>query len=258
MAGRASFRRIDVGGAQRLAAAPDTLVLDVRDAAVFVRGHIDRAQNITMGDLSALINGTNRQRPILICCYHGHASQAYAEILTDFGFAEVYSLDGGYEAWAADKPAAAGPALDPGLAAWLATRGFDPLAVDSLIANKTTPLMQAAREGDLPIMAALIASGAALDARNADGNTAIWLACVDDHLDAIDMLVAAGCALDNQNDNGATPLMYAASAGKASVVARLLEAGASTALATLDDFTALDMAATIECLALLRGRPVTA
>jgi hypothetical protein len=58
--------------------------------------------------------------------------------------------------------------------------------------------------------------------------------------------------IDHQNDNGATCLMYAASTGKHAVVEALLAAGANPQLETLDGFSALDMAATIECLRLLR------
>jgi hypothetical protein len=46
--------------------------------------------------------------------------------------------------------------------------------------------------------------------------------------------------------------MYAASAGKTGIVARLLAAGANTQVKSLDDLTALDMAANLECQALLR------
>jgi len=75
---------------------------------------------------------------------------------------------------------------------------------------------------------------------------------VGESLDAMDVLIRAGIALDHQNDNGATCLMYAASTGKHAVVDMLLASGADPLLTTLDDFSALDMAATIECLHLLR------
>jgi thiosulfate/3-mercaptopyruvate sulfurtransferase len=81
----------------------------------------------------------------------------------------------------------------------------------------------------------------------------LWLACFGSHLDVIDNLIDSGIDIDNRNDNGATPLMYAASSGKAEVVERLLAKGADTAPETLDGFTALDLAATVECLALLRN-----
>jgi hypothetical protein len=46
--------------------------------------------------------------------------------------------------------------------------------------------------------------------------------------------------------------MYAASAGKARALARLLAAGADLGI-EVDGMTALDMAATLECLQLLRA-----
>jgi ankyrin repeat protein len=112
--------------------------------------------------------------------------------------------------------------------------------------------MKASHNGDRGIVRLLIAAGTEVNARNADGNNALWLACVGSHLDIIDMLVAAGIEIDNRNDNGATPLMYAASSGKAAIVERLLARGADVAAETLDGFSALDLAGTIECLALLR------
>ena len=72
------------------------------------------------------------------------------------------------------------------------------------------------------------------------------------HLDVIGVLIEAGIDIDNRNDNGATVLMYAASTGKAPAVERLIAAGAALTLETLDGFTALDMAATLDCLTLLR------
>ena len=114
--------------------------------------------------------------------------------------------------------------------------------------------MLASREGEAAIVAELIQAGARIDAKNTDGNQALWLACAGENVEVLDLLIAAGAAIDHQNDNGATCLMYAASSGKAAVTARLLTAGADTRIKTLDDYTALDMAATLDCLTLLRSR----
>lgn len=46
--------------------------------------------------------------------------------------------------------------------------------------------------------------------------------------------------------------MYAASKGNALLTARLIAAGADLSGETLDGFTALDMAANLECVNLLR------
>jgi ankyrin repeat protein len=133
---------------------------------------------------------------------------------------------------------------DPSLAAWLAAQGFPP------------PLIQACRLGDRPIVDAPLEAGAHLDALNGDGNNALWLACFNENLDIIDRLASSGIAIDHQNDAGATCLMYAASSGKTAVVARLLQSGADITLRNQDDFTALDMAANLECLKLLRSATV--
>ncbi len=243
---RHPYRCIDVQQAEALVGRNDVLLLDVRDTESFRTGHIKGAHNISITDLSPVIGETPRNRPILIYCHHGYASREYAQIFSDFGFFEVYSLDGGHEAWS-DRPT-----LDATLQHWLAAHGFPQHDVNAAIANRTTPLMKASHTGQAGAVRMLAAAGAALNTRNADGNNALWFACVGKHLDVIDLLVASGIDIDNRNDNGATPLMYAASSGDADVVERLLAKGADAAPETLDGFSALDLASTVECLALLR------
>ncbi|MFC5322045.1 ankyrin repeat domain-containing protein [Bradyrhizobium oligotrophicum] len=229
------------------------LRFDVRDQDSFDAAHIAGAQHLTQRNLSEMIAGSTKRTPILIYCYHGNASQEYAQTFSDFGFTEVYSLDGGYEAWRQRFPARSGTAaIGPALASWLATQGFPADDIDATIANRTTPLMKAAHLGNVAVIRELLAAGAAIGAKNADGNNALWLACVGQHLDVVDVLAEAGIDIDNRNDNGATALMYASSSGKAEVVAHLLARGADISTETLDGFSALDMAASLECLTLLR------
>lgn len=250
---RTPYRCIGVTEAGTIVAEGKALLLDVRDAASYQAGHVEGARNITFSGLSDIIGGTPKSQPVLIYCYHGHASQEYAQTLSDFGFINTFSLDGGYEAWRSFEQAS-GPAATPdeGLSNWLVSAGFPAGGVNAAVDNGMTPLMKACCEGLADMVARLIAAGADLDARNADGNTALWLACVGDHLDIIDTLADFHINMDNRNDNGATSLMYAASAGKAPVVERLLARGADPAPETLDGFSALDLAATVDCLKLLR------
>jgi ankyrin repeat protein len=60
-------------------------------------------------------------------------------------------------------------------------------------------------------------------------------------------------ALDHGNATSATCLMYAASSSKPAIVVTLLELGADPCIESQDGFNALDMAASIECLQLLRA-----
>lgn len=253
--------RLTAADAARLLQLDQVRILDARDEAAFRSGHIEGAMRLHRGNLDALILGSPRRQPVLIYCYHGNASQEYARMFSDFGYAEVYDMIGGYQAWRAHV-AAPPPSwrqrrpLSAELLDWLARHGFafDDSAdvMTATIANATTPLMHAARLGKAERVGELIACGAALDAVNLDGNNALWLACFAGNLAAIGMLIANGIDMNHQNDNGATCLMYAASAGKTAVVAALLAAGADVRLESLDGFSALDMAANIECLTLLR------
>ena len=144
---------------------------------------------------------------------------------------------------------------DAELKEWLAQAGFDvaePLDIERTIGNATTPLMHAARLGNLVVLEALLARGAAVNRMNADSNGALWFACFADSEACARALIHAGAPLDSQNINGATALIYCASAGKTPLVKLLLEAGADAGLMTLDDFTALELAANRACMKLLK------
>ena len=249
---RTPFQRIGVTEAIQLIDSAKLLLLDVRDTQSYEAGHIEGAQNVSLSNLDGVLFGTAKNTPVLIYCYHGNASQEYGQIFSDFGFSQVFSLDGGYEAWVNSHLVSSQPPASVTLRHWLAEQGFSDTDLNSVIANQTTPLMKASHAGESQIVSALIAEGADLQARNADGNNALWLACAGGHLDIMVLLIAAGIDMDNRNVNGATCLMYAASASKPAVVERLIQAGAGLSPETPEGFTALDMAASLECLNLLR------
>jgi rhodanese-related sulfurtransferase len=248
------FRRIGFDTAAGLIGNPDILLLDVRDPGSFARGHIDRAENASPINLSQFLSATPKDKPVLIYCYHGNSSQAYAKAFAESGFAEVYSLDGGYEGWVATqaRTAASKPALSEATQSFLASQNYPTDDVNAVGKNQMTPLMQAAHLGPAPLVAELLAAGARVDAMNADGSQPLWLACVGDDPQIVSLIIKAGADLDHKNVNGSTALMYAASAGKSKALAILLEAGADL-LYENDGFSALDMAATKECLDLLRA-----
>ncbi|MES2229772.1 MAG: ankyrin repeat domain-containing protein [Pseudomonadota bacterium] len=215
-----------------LAARPDALVLDVREAQHHAQGHLSGSLRLDGRNHERLLFGVPKARPVFIYCYHGNASRSYAQMFLDFGFHEVADLVGGWEAWSqhTSRPAAA-----------------------PTDAHGNTLLMQAAWRGDAAAVEALLAQGASLTATNGDGNNALWLACVANDPALVARLVRAGVPIDHRNLTGATCLMYAASSSKPAVVRALLELGANPHLLTQDDYSALDMAASVECLQLLRA-----
>jgi ankyrin repeat protein len=147
---------------------------------------------------------------------------------------------------------------DNQLKCWLVQAGFrvsDPLQTDinRALPNGTTPLMHAARVGDIEVVKGLLARGADPALMNSDSNGALWFACFADSEACVALLIDAGAPLDSQNVNGATALIYCASAGKTPLVRLLLDAGANHELMTLDDFTALELASNTACLKLLKA-----
>lgn len=143
--------------------------------------------------------------------------------------------------------------MTPQLAAFLAEHGFAPDALSALHADgRFTPLMRAAKQGRLDIVEELLALGIDLEVINADGCNALWLACYNGNHAIIERLIAAGIDIDRQNGNGASCLMYVSSNSKPDLVKMLLEKGANPKLKNFDDFSALDLAASVDCLKLLR------
>jgi len=253
------FHRIDVNEAQTIMDKGGALVLDVRDADSYHRGHIEGSQLATKESFQGFVSTAPKDKPLIICCYHGNSSQAYAKYFVEQGFGDVYSLDGGFEAWEhylrAKAPAAAsmpGKALSAELNAFITEHGFEKDTVNAHNADKATPLMLAVRLAPPALVKELLDAGADITAVNGDGNQALWLACVTEAEENIQLLIDAGIDVQHINVNGATPLMFSASSGRAKATALLLKAGADPLLETDLPLNALDMASSVECLNLMR------
>lgn len=105
-----AYTRIDVARARALIENNNARVIDVRDTASYQAGHIPGADAVDQTNVETFIRNADRSRPLVVCCYHGNMSQDAAEYFSRNGFAETYSLDGGYEAWQAHSPRSSGEA----------------------------------------------------------------------------------------------------------------------------------------------------
>lgn len=249
------FQRLQaLEAAAWLAAHPQALVLDAREARHHEQGHMPGSARLDGRNHERLLLSEPKDRPIFIYCYHGNASQAYADMFIDFGFAKVTDLLGGWEAWrlAGLNDAAPVPKATPNAALqhWLQAQGLRDAHTPG--AHGNTPLMVAAWRGDAAAAQALLAEGVNLTAQNDDGNNALWLACMANDPALVSLLAKAGVPIDHVNATGATSLMYASSSSKPDIVKTLLALGADPSVRTQDDFSAMDMAASLECLYLLR------
>jgi len=74
-------------------------VVDIRDDQSFELGHIPTSFHLSNGSVTQFMNENEFDMPVVVCCYHGISSQQAAQYLIHQGFEEVYSMDGGFEAW---------------------------------------------------------------------------------------------------------------------------------------------------------------
>jgi ankyrin repeat protein len=102
-----------------------------------------------------------------------------------------------------------------------------------------TPLVTAARGGDLAGVQALLAKRVDVNAPSKDGSTALLWAVYNGNLEMVRALVAAQAKVDTPNRFGVTPLLQASRTGDAAIIAALLKAGASASLTHPDGETAL-------------------
>ncbi|MFZ6751828.1 rhodanese-like domain-containing protein [Undibacterium sp. Dicai25W] len=78
-----------------------TLVLDVRNAEEFAAGHLPNAKNIPLADLNNRIKEIEKSKNtvVITVCAQGVRSANAAASLSKAGFTQVFSLEGGTEAW---------------------------------------------------------------------------------------------------------------------------------------------------------------
>ena len=73
-------------------------LLDVREDDEWAAGHIDGAQHIPLGELSARLDELPRERTIVAVCRSGGRSEAAVRGLRKLGY-EAENLEGGVNAW---------------------------------------------------------------------------------------------------------------------------------------------------------------
>ena len=79
----------------------DVLLLDVREKWEFDTVHMKNAKLVPMRALKDSIKELDKTKPIVTVCHYGERSSYAARYLIQNGFANVKTLEGGLDAWAA-------------------------------------------------------------------------------------------------------------------------------------------------------------
>lgn len=83
---------------QRCGPDAELLVVDVREAAEYVEGHVPGAVLAPMSSLTTHLAGLPRDRDVYVICRSGNRSRACADIMAGQGIRAI-SVSGGTEAW---------------------------------------------------------------------------------------------------------------------------------------------------------------
>jgi rhodanese-related sulfurtransferase len=93
--------RLSAVDAVRLINDKDAVIVDLRPAAEFKRGHVLNAVNLPFAKLEERVTelGKDKARPVLLYCALGSVAGQAAIKLKKLGYSEVYPLKGGLNAW---------------------------------------------------------------------------------------------------------------------------------------------------------------
>ncbi|MDY6942289.1 MAG: rhodanese-like domain-containing protein [Pseudomonadota bacterium] len=95
------LRRIEPVEAVQMLNRENAAVIDIRDMGDFKKGHIIDAVNAPERHLDEHLDrlAEIKPRPVIVCCSTGLSAGRVASRLSKAGFAKVYILKGGIQAW---------------------------------------------------------------------------------------------------------------------------------------------------------------
>lgn len=77
----------------------DCALLDIRDMPRYRQSHAKDAFHLTNQSYGIFQDEYDYDQPIIVMCYHGVSSQNVGAFLIEQGYEQVYSVEGGFEAW---------------------------------------------------------------------------------------------------------------------------------------------------------------
>jgi thiosulfate sulfurtransferase len=94
-----TYQCISIDQATEIIAQGEATLLDIRDPMSFSQGHIENAIHVSDNNVREIVDNADKSKPLIIYCYHGNSSKNAAEYFYNMGFADSYSVDGGFEEW---------------------------------------------------------------------------------------------------------------------------------------------------------------
>lgn len=84
--------------AKQLSEGMELIMLDVRESAEWVEGHVEGAIHLPLGQLMERYHELNASQEIIVMCRSGNRSGLACELLNEKGY-QVVNMTGGLSAW---------------------------------------------------------------------------------------------------------------------------------------------------------------
>ncbi len=94
-------KSVNTATATQLINKRNAVVVDIREAAEYAKGHLPQAKSAPLADLASRAAGLAKDKsvPIIVVCQTGQRSGKAQAALKEAGYSEIYSLEGGMAAW---------------------------------------------------------------------------------------------------------------------------------------------------------------
>lgn len=77
----------------------ECLFVDIRDPGSYRQAHIPGALHLHDGNVHEFLQNADKNKNVVVYCYHGNSSLGATAFLIENGFKNVASMSGGFEAW---------------------------------------------------------------------------------------------------------------------------------------------------------------
>ena len=97
-------QEIDIHKVKEMDDRQNATIVDIRDLGSYQAKRIPTAIHLSDDNVQEFISSADKEKPLVLYCYHGISSQGAAAYFSGQGFKEVYSMTGGFEGWQAAFP----------------------------------------------------------------------------------------------------------------------------------------------------------
>ena len=98
------FKLISAYDALQRLTTENIQVVDIRDERSFANDHVEGAFHLTNHSIAQFMSEIDVKTTVFVICYHGNSSKGVAQYLSEQGYIDVYSVDGGFADWRVIEP----------------------------------------------------------------------------------------------------------------------------------------------------------